>query len=65
MIEPGTHASWLMSCPCGDGNFAVHLKAAELDELKTVLESLPEQGNKTKKNVIAKEIRKREAKAST
>ena len=57
-IEKGTHASWLMSCPAGDGNFKVHLAQASLAELQKVYEALPDEGNKTKKKVLLKQIEK-------
>ena len=57
-IEKGTHSSWLMSCPASDGNFKVHLAQASLTELQEVFDALPEEGNKTKKKVILKQIQK-------
>ena len=59
MFEQGTHGSWLKTCPATDGNFKVHLQQASLSELKDVYDSLPDEGNKTKKKVILQEIRKR------
>ena len=58
VIEKGTHASWLTSCPAGDGNFKTHLEQASLDELQQVYNALPEEGNKTKKKVLLKQIKK-------
>lgn len=57
-IEKGTHASWLMTCPSTDGNFKTHLEQATVSELQEVYNALPEEGNKTKKKVILKQIRK-------
>ena len=56
-IEKGTHSSWLMSCPSGDGNFKIHLAQASLAELQEVYDALPDEGNKTKKKVILKQIK--------
>lgn len=55
-----SHASWLLTCPCGDGNFKVHLAAASEEEIREVLNSLPLEGNKTKIKVLEKELKKRE-----
>ena len=60
MTEHNTHESWLLTCPCGDGNFKIHLKAATADDIKSVLNQLPEWGNKTKIKVLTAELRRRE-----
>ena len=50
---------WLLSCPCGDGNFKAHLKEATKDEILSALVILPEKGNKTKIKVLQTELKKR------
>ena len=54
-----SHASWLLTCPCSDGNFRPHLLAASEEEIEEVISSLPEEGNKTKIKVLEKELKKR------
>ena len=60
MFEKGSHASWLATCPATDGNFKTHLAQASLSELEKVYNALPDEGNKSKKKVILREIKKRE-----
>ena len=59
VMEKGTHASWLHTCPCNDTNFKIHLTAASIDEIEYVLSILPETGNKTKIAVLKRELNKR------
>ena len=56
MFEKGSHESWLMSCPASDGNFIVHLNAANPSQLISVYNALPDKGNRTKKRLILKAI---------
>lgn len=60
-IVKGTHASWLASCPAGDGNFKIHLAQASVTELQEVYDTLPDAGNKTKKKILLREIQKRQS----
>lgn len=55
-----THYSWLKTCPCGDGNFKIHLREASTEEIERVIEDLPEKGNKSKITVLKAELRRRE-----
>ena len=59
MAAVSIHKSWLLSCPCGDGNFKVHLKEAPTEEIESVVEELPEQGNKSKIAALKAELRRR------
>ena len=59
MTARGTHKSWLASCPANDGNFKVHLKQASDEEIKELIDELPEKGNKSKIAVLQTELRKR------
>lgn len=59
MIEQGTHKSWLLTCPCGDGNFKAHLREASDAVIEEVLSELPEQGNKSKIAVLTAELKRR------
>lgn len=59
MAEHNTHESWMLSCPCNDGNFKSHLKAATINDIKNVLDQLSEKGNKTKIKVLTSELRNR------
>lgn len=59
MIEKNTNASWLLTCPCGDGNFKVHLKLASKEEIEEVLKNLEEKGNKSKIKVLTAELNRR------
>ena len=54
------HVNWLISCPCNDGNFKNHLQQASIETLHYVLSLLPDKGNKAKKTVLTREIKKRE-----
>ena len=56
------NVKWLISCPCNDGNFKIHLKSAIVSELKSALMKLPEFHNKTKIKVIEAEIKRRSKK---
>ncbi len=56
----GTHKSWLLSCPCGDGNFKVHLREATVTDIEELLTELPEKGNKSKIAVLKAELRRRQ-----
>ena len=58
--QKGSHLNWLLTCPCTDGNFKPHLLAASEEEIKEALKTLPEEGNKTKKKVLEKELKRRE-----
>lgn len=55
----GENEKWLLSCPCNDGNFKIHLKEASVDELKSALMKLPEFKNKAKIKAIKAELRRR------
>lgn len=57
--EQGTPISWLISCPASDGNFKNTLKNASMSELLLALEEIPQEGNKTKRTVIEREIKRR------
>lgn len=57
--ETGTHKAWLETCPTSDCNFKIHLKAANAEDIKEVLASLPEQGNKTKIKILQNELKRR------
>ena len=59
-IPKGSHASWLYTCPCNDGNFNIHLKEASKEEINRVLAFLPEKGNKTKIKVLKAELKRRD-----
>jgi hypothetical protein len=59
MIEQGTHKSWLLTCPCGDGNFKAHLKEATVSDIEEVLGELCEKGNKSKIAVLKAELKRR------
>ena len=59
MTQRETHKSWLLSCPCGDGNFKAHLKEASVAVIEEVISELPEKGNKSKIAVLKAELRKR------
>ena len=52
MTEKGTHKSWLASCPCNDGNFKAHLTLASESDIKSLIEELPEKGNKSKISIL-------------
>ena len=58
-IHRGEHASWLFSCPCSDGNFKSHLKAASKEDIELVLSVLSENGNKTKIKILKAELNRR------
>lgn len=51
--------NWIVSCPCNDGNFKIHLKSATADELKEALSKMPEYHNQTKIKAIKAELRRR------
>lgn len=55
----GTHVSWLMSCPCSDANFKVHLAQASFEEIEQALRELPEKGNKSKIATLTRELKRR------
>ena len=57
--ESESHKSWLRTCPCNDCNFKIHLKAAKTEDIQSVLQELPEEGNKTKIKVLKAELNKR------
>lgn len=57
------NVSWLLTCPCSDGNFESHLKKATAEEIKSVLAQLPIKSSVTKKIVLKAELRKREKNA--
>lgn len=59
MSERGTHKSWLESCPCTDGNFKAHLKLASSSDIESLIEELPEKGNKSKIAILKAELNKR------
>lgn len=56
------NVKWLLSCPCNDGNFKIHLKSASESELKSALMKLPVFHNKTKIKVIKAELNRRNKK---
>lgn len=62
MIEQGAHKSWLLACPCGDGNFKIHLKAATDGDIQEVISLLPEKGNKSKIAALIAELKRRRKK---
>jgi hypothetical protein len=57
--EQGTHKHWLRTCPCGDGNFKIHLAEASETDIEEILAELPENGNKTKIAVLNRELKRR------
>lgn len=57
--DHGTHKSWLLTCPCGDGNFKIHLKQASESDIEEVLGELNEKGNKSKIAVLTAELKRR------
>lgn len=59
MTEQSTHKSWLLTCPCGDGNFKIHLKEASITVIEEVLAELPEKGNKSKIAILTAELKRR------
>lgn len=59
MFERGANESWLAGCPANDNNFKIHLNDATPAELARVYACLPDEGNKTKKAIILKEIAKK------
>ena len=59
MIDHGTHKIWLLTCPCGDGNFKAHLKLATESDIEEVLGELSEKGNKSKIAVLTAELKRR------
>lgn len=56
------NVKWLLSCPCNDANFKIHIKSASVIELKSALMKLPEFHNKTKIKMIKAEIKRRNKK---
>ena len=59
MFIKNSNASWLYSCPCGDGNFKIHLKSATNEEIRQVIAELSEKGNKSKISALQRELKKR------
>lgn len=53
------HKSWLRSCPVGDCNFKTHLLLADNEDILSLLFELPEKGNKTKKQALQRELKRR------
>lgn len=61
MAAEQTHKSWLLTCPCGDANFKVHLKEASTEDIESVIEELQgRQGVKSKIATLQAELRRRE-----
>ena len=59
MFEKNSHASWLYSCPCSDGNFKNHLENATNEEIRKVIAELSEKGNKSKILTLQRELKRR------
>ena len=60
MAAGQTHKSWLLTCPCGDGNFKGHLKEASTEDIESVIEELQgRQGVKSKIATLQAELRRR------
>lgn len=55
------HKDWLRSCPVGDCNFKTHLPLADNEDILSLLSELPDKGNKTKNQVLHRELKRRKA----
>lgn len=55
------HKDWLKSCPVGDYNFKTNLPLADNEDILSLLSELPDKGNKTKKQVLHRELKRRKA----
>ena len=53
------HKCWILSCPCNDCNFKNHLKQAHTDDIKELINTLPEKGNKSKIAALIRELKLR------
>ena len=61
MAAETSHKSWLLTCPCGDGNFKPHLKEASTEDIESVIAELQgKQGVKSKIATLQAELRRRE-----
>lgn len=56
------HKNWLRSCPVGDCNFKIHLPIASNEDILSLLSELSDKGNKTKKQVLKRELKRRKVK---
>ena len=60
MADRQTHKSWLLTCPCGDGNFKIHLNESSTEDIESVIEELQgKQGTKSKVAMLQAELRRR------
>lgn len=60
MAAETSHKSWLLTCPCGDCNFKIHLKEASTEDIESVIEELQgKQGVKSKIATLQAELRRR------
>lgn len=53
------HKSWLRSCPVGDCNFKAHLPLADNEDILSLLSEMQDNGNKTKKQELQRELKRR------
>lgn len=53
------HKGWLRSCPVGDCNFKTHLPLSDNEDILSLLSELPDKGNKTKKQALQRELKRR------
>ena len=56
------HKNWLRSCSVGDGNFKTHLLLADNEDILSLLSELQDKGNKTKKQALRRELKRRKVK---
>lgn len=53
------HKDWLRSCSVDDCNFKTHLLLADNEDILSLLSELPDKGNKTKKQTLQRELKRR------
>lgn len=55
------HKNWLKNCPVADCNFKTHLPLADNEDILSLISELPDKGNKTKKQALQRELKRRKA----